>query len=231
MVAVDDYGRFDADPEVLLADLMTRRPLGWSGPKMQRVIAEWTDGEDPLVHLYCAPNDFRLYGHAVNFLEHQRERDSKPKYPDPPCAEMEQKSTLQQLAAKCRESLQSAAYSDLIREPRGDLNINAGQVKPAPARKSSTDPNVSKLIHSYHDTYLLTHKSKPPINGAKCGAIAKKILQGRPFAEAQWMIEEFFRNPPELYAKKNLYGMEHILSASTTLLARSHKPKFPQEEK
>jgi len=124
-VAVDDYGCFEADPEILLAELMPRRPTGWTPAKMARVLQEWTLGEDPLVHLYRVDGDDRVYGHAVTFHKHQRERDSKPKYPEPPCAGMAQNSTLQQLAATCRESLQSAAYSDLTRsDPISELRTS-----------------------------------------------------------------------------------------------------------
>jgi len=105
-VSADDYGRFEADPEILLAELMPRKPAGWTPGKMRQVIAEWADGEDPLIHLYRVEGDKRVYGHSATFHDHQRERSSRPKYPDPPCGGSPQS------AAKCRESLQSAAYSE-----------------------------------------------------------------------------------------------------------------------
>mgnify|MGYP001593859862 CR=1 FL=1 len=118
----DDYGRFEADPEVLLAGLMVRRPSGWTMARMQKVVAEWADQADPLIHLYQVPGDLRIYGHVINTTKHQRERESKPKYPDPPCG------NLPQDAAKCRESLQLAAYSESresvsteSREPRAEI--------------------------------------------------------------------------------------------------------------
>jgi len=108
-VTFDDQGRFDADPEVLLSQLMERKPAGWTVKKMAAVILEWEapggDASDPLVHLYQVQGDLRLYGHALTVQEHQRERDSKPKYPEPPCG------NLPQHAAKCRDSRQLAAPS------------------------------------------------------------------------------------------------------------------------
>lgn len=99
----DDYGRFEADAEVLLAGLMARRPAGWTKAKMERVVQEWADASDPLIHLYQVPGDLRIYGHTLTTNKHQRERESKPKYPDPPCG------NLPHDAAKCGESLQGAA--------------------------------------------------------------------------------------------------------------------------
>ena len=105
-VACDDYGRFEADPAVLLAELFKRRPRGWSVQRVRVVLSEWSAAEDPLIHLYRIPGDPRTYGHTVSFQIHQRDRESKPKYPDPPCGDF------QHLAANCRNSLQVAAYSE-----------------------------------------------------------------------------------------------------------------------
>ncbi len=99
-VEADDYGRFEADPDVLLAVLFKRKPHGWVRSRVERSVQEWAKGDDPLVHLYRVHGDSRTYGHVVSWDEHQRERESKPKYPDPPC------QNLPQLAARCGESLQ-----------------------------------------------------------------------------------------------------------------------------
>lgn len=108
-VTCDDYGRFDSEPEVLLSQLFERRPSGWTAEKMARVLQEWTrsfpDATHPLVHLYQVPGDDGVFGHVVTWTDHQRERDSKPKYPDPPCGGRPED------AAKCRDSLQPAAAS------------------------------------------------------------------------------------------------------------------------
>ncbi len=103
----DDYGRFEADPEVLLAGLMLRRPNGWNVKRMQKVIEEWADQTDPLIHQYMVPGDLRVYGHCLTFSEHQRDRNSIPKYPDPPCADLPDNFL------KCGESLQVAANCGL----------------------------------------------------------------------------------------------------------------------
>lgn len=101
-ITADDYGRFDADAEVLLSDLFPRRPSGWTSRRMRAVLDEWT--RTGLVHVY-ENGDGRPYGHMVTWFEHQRRRESKPKFPEPPCGE------LPQSAAKCGESRQFAASS------------------------------------------------------------------------------------------------------------------------
>lgn len=128
--ACDDYGRFDADPEVLLADLFKRRPAGWTVRKMTAVLDEW---EQALIHRYAAEeNGVRVYGHVLTFAHHQRERDSKPKYPDPPCAvagaeaeacqESRAKSPANldspQLAANCGSRARAPGPRDVVLERR-----------------------------------------------------------------------------------------------------------------
>jgi hypothetical protein len=125
--ACDDHGRFDADPEVLLAELFKRRPSGWALAKMARAVDEWE--QVGLVHRYG--HDIGTYGHVLMWATHQRERDSKPKFPDPPCG------GLPQLAAKCGESRQIAAYSER-RETRDerretDAATSGGDLPPTPA--------------------------------------------------------------------------------------------------
>ncbi len=108
----------------------------------------------------------------------------------------------------------------------GDSSPVNGSGSKRPGRKQkATDPNVKLVIDAYHQSYLATHGTPPPLNGGKAGAIAKKLLAGRQPAEALWMVGEFFKNPPQYYSDRNLWGMEHILAAAPTLLARSTRPQ------
>lgn len=100
-VAADDYGCFDADPEVLLSRLFERKPKGWTVTKMREVRDELASGDDPVIHLYQVENDPRIYGHIVSFRRHQRSRESKPKFPSPPCKKAPPNATSPQLAAIC----------------------------------------------------------------------------------------------------------------------------------
>lgn len=87
-------------------------------------------------------------------------------------------------------------------------------------RTNGTDPNIKILLDFYHDTYLAIHKTKPVISGGKDGAICRKLLAGRTIEEARWIVEEHLKHPPDLYERKNLYGLNHVLAAANTILAR-----------
>ena len=116
-ITCDDYGCFEADSEVLLAECFHRKPLGWTIVKMSQVIEEWE--RVGLIHRY-ANGGPHVYGHAPTFADYQRPRHSKPKFPLPPCG------NLPQNAAKCGESRRSASESReslttvYYREPRDE---------------------------------------------------------------------------------------------------------------
>jgi len=113
--------------------------------------------------------------------------------------------------------------------PKEQEQILAGDSAPAGKGKRKgkpPDPNVRVVIDAYFEAFKAKHGSPPTINGGKCGAIAKKLLSGRSPEEASWLIRDFIANPPQFYRDKNLYGMEHILAAAPTLLARrASEPK------
>lgn len=109
----DDYGRFDADPRVLLS---TCFPLKVGRLPLAK-ITRWRDemttvapgDQMPLIVLYRVKG--RLYGQYPNWSEHQRDRSQdrhrpKPKFPGPEEGEI---VTLQKSAASRGESPQVAA--------------------------------------------------------------------------------------------------------------------------
>jgi len=115
--------------------------------------------------------------------------------------------------------------------PSPSTKYLAGDSAPAGERRSQAaagsgrktqpaDPNIKRVIDAYHTAFRDKYGSPPPLNGGKCGAIAKQLLQGRPVEEAVWLVREFIAAPPQFYADKNLCGMEHVRSAALTLLAR-----------
>lgn len=73
----DDHGRFDADPRVLLAACFPRRV----DTLRPAVIEKWRDemARAELIRLYVLGT--RIYGEFVTWKDHQRGRESKPKYP------------------------------------------------------------------------------------------------------------------------------------------------------
>lgn len=92
-------------------------------------------------------------------------------------------------------------------------------------RLTTTSPHVKPLIDHFHASFVARFHSPPPLNRAKCGAIAKKLLAGRTLEEAKWLVTEHLSNPPDFFEEKNLYGLEHVLASAQTLLARRAKLK------
>lgn len=110
--AADDYGRFDADPRVLLGDCF---PL-MIGEITSKQVEKWRDeltrtvdeDEGPPVQLYTIKG--RMYGHFVNWTKYQRDRSQerqppKPKFPAPEEGELFMPGT----AASVRELPQDPA--------------------------------------------------------------------------------------------------------------------------
>jgi hypothetical protein len=123
---VDDRGRFDAEPAVILAEIFTRRPHGWTVRRMAAVVAEWE--RVGLVHRYAVKRDearqeSQEYGHVVNWATYQRLRESQPRYPDPPCG------GIPSLSHKCGESRQSAAIRGLARARTSEVVIEEVEVE------------------------------------------------------------------------------------------------------
>jgi len=98
----DDYGRFDADPIVMLSRCYERRLNGTKSARRME-LARDEMATAGLITLYH--NKARLYGAFVTWAEYQRDRDSKPKYPGPddPGSEI--------VAASCGDSPRVAAYA------------------------------------------------------------------------------------------------------------------------
>lgn len=125
---------------------------------MERTVQEWASGADPLVHLYRVPGDSRLYLHILTTSRHQRDRDSKPKYPDPPCDE------LPQLAAKCGESLQLAANGG---KPPPNEITELGDLPQLAASRGNSPPRVGSR-ESGVESRLVGGRGNSPQTAANC---------------------------------------------------------------
>jgi hypothetical protein len=102
----------------------------------------------------------------------------------------------------------------------GDSAPAGGSVQgKSPRAKRPANPNVKLLVDYYFETFRECFKSPPPIGG-KEGAAAKCLLANRSLEEAKWLVHEHLHRPPEFYERKRLYGLEHVLKAAPTLLAR-----------
>lgn len=116
MTIVDDYGRFEADARILNGSCVPL--LEWTDRRVMKCLEEFAierePDQKPLVIYYVVKS--RVYGQMVSFLDHQRKRESKPKYPG-----MKDGTKIMPplLAANCGDSRQVAALSESeIRESR-----------------------------------------------------------------------------------------------------------------
>jgi hypothetical protein len=156
----DDWGRFDADPRVLLANCF---PLRVHRLPVRR-IESWRDElvTAEILHLYTV-ND-RIYGVFIHWFDHQRQRSTRPKYPAP-------EDGTPYSAAIRGDSPQSAAtrglgYGAVGMESReGGMGDGAAQ-PPARPQLAADDlvalwneimakPKVSKLGHSERLRYVI----------------------------------------------------------------------------
>jgi hypothetical protein len=100
------------------------------------------------------------------------------------------------------------------------------QTAPRPSKSpKKANPSIKVVIDTYYQEFRERFGTPPPINGAKAGAVAKKLLVGRSEQDATWIIKEFFSDTPEWYEERHLYGLEHILSAATQILTSPERRK------
>lgn len=140
VTVVDDYGRFDADPRVLLSTCFPLRVEEWKSDRMQVALDELArpcGRDEPLVELYTVNG--RMYGHILKFVAYQRRRDSKPKFPGPtegerivPPQVAATRGEVPQHAAKCGDSPQVAASYVSESERRLRLRIRVREPRPVP---------------------------------------------------------------------------------------------------
>ena len=79
----DDYGCFEADFELLIADLYPLKARSMKSPQIAAVCREWQ--EVGLVRFYVSEE--KIYGECVTWAKHQRVRESKRRCPDPTLSE------------------------------------------------------------------------------------------------------------------------------------------------
>ena len=107
MTKADDYGRFDADPRVLLGACFPLR-IG----KMRPVqVQAWRDELVAAGAWALYEVGGHVYGHFTGWLDHQRKRDSRPKFPEPSAGQPIDPFTPenQEESSGCGESPQVAA--------------------------------------------------------------------------------------------------------------------------
>lgn len=85
VAAADDFGRFEADPEVLFAACFQRVPKGWTVAKVKKHLQELdqvpADTKNPLIFFYTVEG--REYLQIVKPEPHFRKRAEQSKFPAP----------------------------------------------------------------------------------------------------------------------------------------------------
>lgn len=131
---VDDYGRFEAVPLLINGSCVPL--LKWKDAKVMKCLEEFAieraPDKKPLVIYYYVK--CRLYGQISTFLDHQRKRESKPKFPAPKDGTRIMPPLL---AASCGELPPVAAYPNPISE-----NENVSESDPARKRRERGVPQM-----------------------------------------------------------------------------------------
>lgn len=102
----DDYGRFQADTNVIRAACFPLMLSQYSASKTARLLQELVTAN--LIAFYAVGE--RQYAHFLTWEDHQRKRHSQPKYPSPPQVAASG-GDLPQAAADCRLSSESRVVS------------------------------------------------------------------------------------------------------------------------
>ncbi len=92
ITSVDDFGRMEAHPEVVLSNCFQRPPKGWTPQKVAACLAELSTlsppGDQPLIRLYQVKR--KEYLHILSAELYIYRRASKSKWPAPPEQDDEQ---------------------------------------------------------------------------------------------------------------------------------------------
>lgn len=85
ITAVDDFGRMEADPEVVFTSCFQRAPKGWTIEKVGKCLNELAAlhaaGQSPLIHIYHVEDRYYLQINSASQHIYRRAKDSK--YPHP----------------------------------------------------------------------------------------------------------------------------------------------------
>jgi len=119
-----------------------------------------------------------------------------------------------------------APASDVVPE----LNLTPQEDSPPPGSDRrlgkrhrghpSPNPEVKRLLDAAVAACNEFRGFKPLIRGAPEAQAMALLLKGRTFAEAESLVREFYRDPPDWNLDQGCLGLEHIPAAATKILAR-----------
>ncbi len=123
ITAVDDFGRMEADPQVVFATCFQRVPKGWTVKKVHVALlelsAKFLVGDQPLIHFYEIGN--RPYLQITSAICHIRRRAEHSKYPSPPDGAFEPNVCKPAIVGPRCQPLSSAGIRSDLRSSISDL--------------------------------------------------------------------------------------------------------------
>lgn len=172
ITSVDDFGRMEADPEVVFTTCFQRVPKGWTIAKVRTCLHELAsanNGEQPLITIYCVGSRWYLQITSADRTIYRRAKDSK--YPAPPknitlegptVPEMmhpernpEVTEILPQLPADARNCLQIPSYpesripSPELRIPDPEPRTSGGEPTPAQGRGGLEEFTITPELEAW----------------------------------------------------------------------------------
>jgi hypothetical protein len=125
----DDYGRFDADPRVLLAGCFPLRV----GRLSSRKVAGWLQEMVQFGAVVLYEVDGRRFGYFVKWRKYQHVRAKRSRFPDPPPA-----SKRQQIPTSADTSSQASADASVVTSSTGKTSSTDEQ---SDLRETTSAPN------------------------------------------------------------------------------------------
>lgn len=126
ITAVDDFGRMEADPEVVFTTCFQRQPKGWTVQKVASCLDELSmkapEGDKPMVCIYRVGN--RPYLQILSAEMHIYQRAKESKYPAPTQEQINQQLTnsCPQMPVDARTCAQIPSYPE-SRTPNSESRI------------------------------------------------------------------------------------------------------------
>lgn len=135
VTVADDFGRFEADPRLILSACFPLRIGAMTVAEVQRSLAELADAADPIIAIYEVRG--RVYGEFCNWERHNGKRAKSSKHPGPSCT---------QVHADARTCTQVHADAPLKREARYETREARSEKRDArPARAREPEPSLEAM--------------------------------------------------------------------------------------
>jgi len=181
----DDFGRFDADPRVLLANCF---PLRVTRLSLAQITKWWIELIDADLAKPYKHKD-KYYGYFVTWAKHQQKRAQTSKYPDP---------------SGCEQALADA--SRFLRDTRHETREARHESRARTDLRLASPTLNSENGNGHLPTFQIPHEVTQALDKAP-------ILGGVPrLREALWWQAEVRANPGVVFAHEVLKAEAYLVS-------------------